>query len=127
MGFTKGQNIIDATAPSDTSELDKALETAKNFAPAYDRILIKRTLSALERKTNKAGLILADTIKDNYQSAEGYLVGFGPTVNEEAKALYGKRILFSKFTGDDIIVPAADGSKEQFILATDKDIYGELK
>lgn len=127
MGFAKGQNIIDATEAPDTEELDKALIAAKNFSPAYDRILIKRTLSALERKTKKSGIILTDQTKESVQSAEGYLVGFGPTVNDEAKALFGKRILFSKFTGDDIIVPTPDGGREQFILATDKDIYGELK
>jgi len=126
MGFAKGNNIHDVTAPSNT-DLDKALAAAKHFSPAYDRILIKREVSALERKTQKAGIILADTTKDNYQSAEGYLVGFGPTVCDEAKKLFGKRILFSKYTGDDIIVPLPDGGKEQFILATDKDIYGELK
>lgn len=127
MGFTKGQNVIDATAPADISELDKALKSAKNFSPAYDRILIKRTLSSLERRTQKSGIILTDDTKDSVQSAEGFLVGYGPTVCDEAKSLFGKRILFSKFTGDDIIVPTSDGGKEKFILATDKDIYGELK
>ena len=126
MAFTKGQNIYETATPSNT-DLDKAFAAAKHFAPAYDRILIKRETSALERKTQKAGIILADTTKDNYQSAEGYMVGFGPTVCDEAKKLLGKRILFSKYTGDDIIIPLPDGSKEQFILATDKDIYGELK
>ena len=126
MVWAKGQNIHETTTPSNT-DLDKAFAAAKHFEPAYDRILIKREISALERKTQKAGIILADTTKDNYQSAEGYLVGFGPTVCEEAKKLFGKRILFSKYTGDDIIIPLPDGSKEQFILATDKDIYGELK
>lgn len=126
MSFAKNQNIIETVPTSDT-DLTKALAAAKHFEPAYDRILIKRELSALERKTQKAGIILADQTKDAYQSAEGYLVGFGPTVCAEAKKLFGKRILFSKYTGDDIVIPLPDGTREQFILATDKDIYGELK
>lgn len=126
MAFTKGQNIYETAAPTN-QDLDKAFQAAKHFAPAYDRILIKREISALERKTQKTGIILTDSTKDAYQSAEGYLVGYGPTVCDEAKKLLGKRILFSKYTGDDIIIPLPDGTREQFILATDKDIYGELK
>ncbi len=126
MSFAKNQNVIDATATPET-DIEKALKAAKHFAPAYDRILIKREISALERKTQKSGIILTDQTKETTLSAEGYLVGYGPTVNAEAKTLLGKRILFSKYTGDDIFIPLPDGTREQFILATDKDIYGELK
>ncbi len=126
MAFTKNQNILEVEDATDT-DVKSLIEKAKHFAPAYDRILIKRELSALERKTKKAGIIMADQTKDAYQSAEGYLVGYGPGVCDEAKALLGKRILFSKYTGDDIVVPLPDGTKEQFILASHKDIYGELK
>lgn len=126
MAFAEKQNVIDATHAPET-DVQKALKAAKHFQPAYDRILIKRELSALERKTKKSGIILTDQTKETTLSAEGYLVGYGPTVNDEARALLGKRILFSKYTGDDIFIPLPDGSREQFILATDKDIYGELK
>lgn len=125
MSFAKNVNVIEATNDRAT-DLDAALKAAKHFLPAYDRILIKRELSALERKTNKSGIILTDQTKDTTQSAEGYLVGYGPTVRDEAKQLYGKRILFSKYTGDDIVVPLPGGGTEKFILATDGDIYGEL-
>lgn len=126
MGFAKNQNVIDATLAPET-DVQRAIKAAKHFQPAYDRILIKRERSALERKTEKSGIILTEQTKDTTLSAEGYLVGYGPTVNAEAKSLLGKRILFSKYTGDDIYVPLPDGTREQFILATDKDIYGELK
>lgn len=126
MSFAKNQNIIETTTEQ-TKDLKKAEAAAEHFNPAYDRILIKREMSALERKTQKAGILLSDQTKDAYQSAEGYLLKCGPTASKEAVALIGKRILFSKYTGDDIIIPLPDGTKEQFILATDKDIYGELK
>lgn len=128
MGFTTKQNVIEVSDVEEAKEyLKEALDAAKHFEPAYDRVLIRRSVSALERRTQKSGLLLTDQTKDSTQSAEGYIVGFGPTANDEAKKLYGKKILFSKYTGDDIYIPLPDGSKMQFILATDKDIYGELK
>ncbi len=126
MAFAKGQNIIEVEAASDV-DIAELLKKAKHFSPAYDRVLIKRELSALERRTAKSKIIITDQTKDTTMSAEGYLVGYGPTANKEAQALLGKRILFSKYTGDDIFVPMPDGTREQFILAVDKDIYGELK
>lgn len=126
MGFTKNQNAIDATEEV-TTNIEKVLQAAKHFSPAYDRVLIKPELSSMERRTKKSGIILADETKDSYQSAEGYLVGYGPTAREEAKKLLGKRILFSKYTGDTITVPLPDGTVEKFVLGTDGDIYGELK
>lgn len=126
MAFAKNQNVIDATEAS-TADLDKAFQAAKHFEPAYDRILIKREKSALERKMQKSGLITADSVKDAYKSAEGFLIKCGPTADIEATSLIGKRILFAKYGGEDIIVPLPDGSKEEFVLATDTDIFGELK
>ena len=126
MSFAKNQNVIDATA-SPATDLKKAQAAAKHFDPAYDRVLIKREVSALERKTAKSGIILTEQTKETTKSAEGYLIKCGPTADSEAFALIGKRILFSKYTGEDIIVPLPDGSKEEFVLGTDTDIYGELK
>jgi len=99
MSFSSGQNVIDATQASET-DLKKALEDAKYFEPAYDRILIKREISSLERKTKKAGLILTEQTKDSTKSAEGYLVKCGPTADDEAVRLLGKRILFAKYSGE---------------------------
>ncbi len=126
MSFAKNENIIETLLDKD-KDTKRAFQAAEHFNPAYDRILIKREMSALERKTQKSGIILADQTKDAYQSAEGFLIKCGPTASKEAQSLVGKRILFSKYTGDDIIIPLPDGTKEQFILATDRDIYGELK
>jgi co-chaperonin GroES (HSP10) len=124
MSFTHKQNLIEVE--NLVTNFDRAFEAAKHFNPAYDRILIKREKSALERKVEKSGLVMADTIKENYKSAEGVLVKCGPTADVEATSLIGKRILFAKYGGEDIVIPMPDGSKEEFVLATDTDIFGQL-
>lgn len=123
MSFAKNQNVIDVEVPTDYTSAFKA---AEHFEPSYDRILIKREKSAIERRLSKSNLITADTVKDSYKSAEGVLIKCGPTCDDEAVKLIGKRILFAKYSGEDIIVPF-DGGKEEFVLATDTDIFGELK
>jgi co-chaperonin GroES (HSP10) len=126
MSFAKNQNVIDATVEPLT-DIQKAFKEAESFDPSYDRILVKREKSAVERKLQKSGLITADAVKDAYKSSEGFLIKCGPTADEEAVRLIGKRILFAKYSGEDIIVPQPDGSKAEFVLATDSDIFGELK
>lgn len=125
MSFTNKQNVIDATAGSEC-DIKKAFEDAKHVRLAYDRILIKREKSSLERKTARSGIILTEQTKDSTKSSEGYLIQCGPTADKEAVNLIGKRILFAKYSGEDITVPLPDGSKAEFVLATDTDIFLEL-
>lgn len=124
MSFAKNQNSIDIADSG--VDLEKATEEAKYVKLAYDRILIKREISSLERKTKKSGIILTEQTKDSTKSSEGYLIKCGPTADDEAVALIGKRILFAKYSGEDITIPQPDGSKAEFILATDTDIFLEL-
>lgn len=126
MSFAKNQNVHEVCSER-SCDIQKAFESSKYFEPAYDRILIKREKSALERKMQKSGIITPDTVKESYKSAEGYLIKCGPTADKEAVSLIGKKILFAKYGGEDIIVPLPDGEKEEFVLATDSDIFGELK
>ncbi len=126
MNYTHKQNVIDATA-SPEADFAKAKKAADHFDPAFARILIKREKSSVERRLTKSNLIAADIVKDAYKSAEGYLMKCGPTCDDEAVKLLGKRILFAKYSGEDIIVPLPNGDKEEFVLAMDGDIFGELK
>lgn len=126
MSFTTKQNVIDATQSPET-DLKLAIKEASHFEPAYDRILLRREASALERRMQKSSLITADTVKDAYKSSEGFLIKCGPTCDDEAIKLIGKRVLFAKYSGEDITVTQPDGSKAVFVLATDSDIFGELK
>ena len=94
---------------------------AKIFNPIFDRVLIKRNDSSLQKKTEKAGLIIPDTIKGKYQSSEGTLIKCGSDCHGDVIGLLGKQVLFAKFSDDDITI-----NGEDFVLATDKDIFGEV-
>jgi len=91
------------------------------FSPIFDRVLIDRDCSGLEKKTGKAGLILPDNVKDKYKSSEGILILCGEECDDSVKALLGKKILFARYSGDDITL---DG--KEYVLATDRDIFGGL-
>lgn len=97
-------------------------EVAKKFEPIFDRVLIQREKSALERRAEKSGLHLTDQTKDTAKSSEGILIKCAPDCADEVKSLVGKRILCSRYSGDEIKI---DG--QEFWLATDTDIFGELK
>lgn len=102
-------------------EYQAAFKAAENFTPIFDRVLIKREKSALERKVEKAGLVTPDKVKDDYKSSEGILVKCADDCDERVKALTGKRILFGRYMGDDIKV-----GDEEFVLCTDVDVFGQL-
>lgn len=97
-------------------------KAAEKFVPIFDRVLIKRELSALERRAKNAGLHLTDQTKDTTKSSEGILIKCAPDCADEVKALVGKRILCSRYSGDEIKI-----GDEEFWLATDTDVFGELK
>lgn len=97
-------------------------KVAEKFDPIFDRVLIKRELSALERRAKASGLHLTDQTKDTTKSSEGILIKCAPDCADEVKALTGKRILCSRYSGDEIKI-----GDEEFWLATDTDVYGELK
>lgn len=92
-----------------------------SFTPIFDRVLIKRHDSALQKKTEKAGLILPDTVTDKYKSSIGTLVQCGEGCAEEVLSLIGKSVLFARYSGDEIKV-----NDEEFLLATDRDIFGGI-
>ena len=94
---------------------------AKDFNPIFDRVLIKRDTSALQKKTDKAQLILPDSVKDKYQASEGTLVKCGSECHPDVLDLLNKPVLFSKFSGDDVVIGG-----QEYVLATDKDIFGGI-
>ena len=74
-----------------------------NFRPLYDRVLVKRCDA--EEKT-PGGLIVPDTAKEKPQEAEVIAVGSGKVLDggkvREISLSVGDRILFGKYTGDEI-------------------------
>jgi chaperonin GroES len=93
----------------------------RDFTPCFDRILLKREDSALSKKTTNAGLLLPEQIKDRYKSSEGVLVKIGDECRDSVKAMLGKKVLFAKYSGEDLQL-----NGEDYVLATEGDIFGEL-
>lgn len=92
-----------------------------SFTPIFDRVLIKRHDSALHKKTIRAGLILPDTVDEKYKSSIGTLVQCGADCHEDVQNLLGKSVLFARYSGDEIKL-----NDEEFLLATDRDIFGGI-
>lgn len=92
------------------------------FTPIFDRVVIKRTDSDLKKKVETAGLILPDKVDDSYKASQGTLVQAGSHCHDDVLALLGKEVLFARYSGDEIKI---DG--EEFLLASDKDIFGGIE
>lgn len=93
----------------------------KDFTPIFDRVLIRRSDSALKKKTGNAGLILPENIDEKYKSSEGVLVKCGEDCHPDVLSLLNKTVLFARYSGDEIKL-----NGEEYLLATDKDIFGGI-
>ena len=83
-----------------------------NITPLHDRVLVRRLE---EKETAKGGIIIPDTAKEKPQEGEVMAVGAGKMekgrrIPVAVKA--GERILFGKYTGNDIKI----GEQEYLIL-----------
>ena len=83
-----------------------------NITPLHDRVLVRRME---EKDTAKSGIIIPDTAKEKPQEGEVMAVGAGKMekgrrIPVAVKA--GERILFGKYTGNDIKI----GDQEYLIL-----------
>jgi chaperonin GroES len=91
------------------------------IAPLHDRVLVRRLE---EKETAKGGIIIPDTAKEKPQEGEVIAVGAGKIekgkrVPLDVKA--GDRILFGKYTGNDITL---DG--EEFLILREEDILAKF-
>jgi len=91
------------------------------IAPLHDRVLVRR----LEEKvTAKGGIIIPDTAKEKPQEGEVIAVGAGKFEKRQRIPLdvkAGDRILFGKYTGNDITM---DG--QEYLILREEDILGTL-
>jgi chaperonin GroES len=83
-----------------------------NVTPLHDRVLVRRLE---EKDTAKGGIIIPDTAKEKPQEGEVMAAGAGKI--EKGKRIpldvkVGDRILFGKYTGNDIKI----GDQEYLIL-----------
>jgi chaperonin GroES len=87
-----------------------------NVTPLHDRVLVRR----LEGKeTAKGGIIIPDTAKEKPQEGEVMAAGAGRFEKGKRVALdvkVGDRILFGKYTGNDITID----DQEYLILREDE-------
>ena len=73
-----------------------------NITPLHDRVLVRRLQ---EKETAKGGIIIPDTAKEKPHEGEVIAVGAGKMEKGHRVPLdvkVGDRILFGKFTGNDI-------------------------
>ena len=79
-----------------------------NITPLHNRVLIRRLA---ESETAKGGIIIPDSAKEKPQEGEVVAVGAGKTEKGRRIPLdvkVGDRILFGKYTGNDIKIEDQD-------------------
>ena len=87
-----------------------------NITPLHDRVLVRRLE---EEETEKGGIIIPDTAKEKPQEGEVIAVGAGKIERGRRVPLdvkVGDRILFGKYTGNDINID----DQENLILREDE-------
>ncbi len=92
-----------------------------NITPLHDRVLVRRLE---EKETAKGGIIIPDTAKEKPQEGEVMAIGAGKIekghrVPLDVKA--GDRILFGKFTGNDISI-----DDQEYLILREEEILLKL-
>src|ERR1700757_2921016 len=88
-----------------------------NVTPLHDRVLVRRLE---ERETAKGGIVIPDTAKEKPQEGEVIAVGAGKMDKGHRIPLdvkVGDRILFGKYTGNDIEI---DG--QEYLILREEEI-----
>jgi len=91
------------------------------IAPLHDRVLVRRLE---EKETAKGGIIIPDTAKEKPQEGEVIAVGAGKIEKGKSVPLDvkpGDRILFGKYTGNDITLEG-----QEYLILREEDILAKL-
>jgi chaperonin GroES len=94
---------------------------AVNITPLHDRILVRRLE---EKETARGGIIIPDTAKEKPHEGEVIAVGAGKIERGRRIPLdvkVGDRILFGKYTGNDIDV---DG--QEYLILREEEILAKV-
>jgi chaperonin GroES len=94
----------------------EAREMTMNITPLHDRVLVRRLE---EKETAKGGIIIPDTAKEKPHEGEVIAIGAGKMEKGHRVPLdvkVGDRILFGKYTGNDIKID----DQEYLILREDE-------
>jgi len=94
---------------------------ALNVTPLHDRVLVRRLE---EKETAKGGIIIPDTAKEKPHEGEVMAVGTGKI--EKGKRVpmdvkVGDRILFGKYTGNDITI-----DDQEYLILREEDILAKV-
>lgn len=93
-----------------------------NVTPLHDRVLVRRLE---EKETAKGGIIIPDTAKEKPQEAEVIAVGAGKFngkgVRTPPEVRRGDRILFGKYTGNDIKI-----DDQEYLILREEEILAKV-
>ena len=92
-----------------------------NITPLHDRVLVRRLE---EKETAKGGIIIPDTAKEKPQEGEVVAIGSGKVEKGHRVPLDvkpGDRILFGKYTGNDIKI---DG--QEYLILREEEILAKV-
>lgn len=94
-----------------------------NVTPLRDRVLVRRLE---ERDTVKSGIIIPDTAKEKPHEGEVIAVGSGRLDEKGVRIPLdvkpSDRILFGKYTGNDIMI-----DDQEFLILREEDILAKVK
>ncbi len=96
-------------------------EMSVNITPLHDRVLVRRLE---EQETAKGGIIIPDTAKEKPHEGEVIAVGAGKMEKGHRVPLdvkVGDRILFGKYTGNDIKI-----EDQEYLILREEDILAKV-
>ena len=92
-----------------------------NVTPLHDRVLVRRLE---EKETAKGGIMIPDTAKEKPHEGEVMAVGAGKIEKGKRVPLdvkVGDRILFGKYTGNDILV-----DDQEYLILREEEILAKV-
>ena len=92
-----------------------------NVTPLHDRVVVRRLE---EKETAKGGIIIPDTAKEKPHEGEVTAVGAGKIEKGKRVPLdvkVGDRILFGKYTGNDITV-----DDQEYLILREEEILAKV-
>ena len=92
-----------------------------NVTPLHDRVVVRRLE---EKETAKGGIIIPDTAKEKPHEGEVMAVGAGKIEKGKRVPLdvkVGDRILFGKYTGNDITI-----DDQEYLILREEEILAKV-
>jgi chaperonin GroES len=99
----------------------EARDMTVNITPLHDRVLVRRLE---EEETAKGGIIIPDTAKEKPHEGEVIAVGAGKMEKGHRVPLdvkVGDRILFGKYTGNDIKI-----DNQEYLILREEEILAKV-